>query len=51
MNKSSRIERSERARIRRKEIKEIRKKLLKRLYAHNKHLREKTQKIRKRQDH
>ena len=51
MNKSSRIERSDRARSRRKTVREIRKKLLKRLYAHNKHLREKIKKIRKRQTH
>ncbi|MDP6147178.1 MAG: hypothetical protein QF513_05215 [Gammaproteobacteria bacterium] len=51
MNRESRIEKSDRARSRRKIIRGIRKKLLKRLYARHKHLREKTQKIRKRQTH
>ena len=51
MNRESRIERSDRARSRRKTVREIKKKLLKRLYAHNKHLKEKTKKIRKRQAH
>ena len=51
MNRESRIEKSDRARNRRKIIREIRKKLLKRLHAHNKHLKEKTKKIRKRQTH
>ena len=44
MSRESRIEKSDRARSRRKTVREIRKKLLKRLYAHNKHLREKTKK-------
>ena len=44
MNRESRIEKSDRARNRRKTIREIRKKLLKRLHAHNKHLKEKTKK-------
>jgi len=51
MSRESRIEKSDRARSRRKTVREIRKKLLKRIYAHNKHLREKTRKIRKRQAH
>ena len=51
MSRESRIEKSDRARSRRKAVREIRKKLLKRLYAHNKHLREKSKKIRKRQAH
>ncbi|GIS41271.1 MAG: hypothetical protein Ct9H90mP13_11170 [Pseudomonadota bacterium] len=47
MSRESRIEKSDRARSRRKTVREIRKKLLKRLYAHNKHLREKTKKKQK----
>lgn len=48
MNRAERMVKSSRARKRRKSIKEIRKKIIKRFYAHMRHLRQRNNKIKAR---